>query len=173
MVEYDEGVTIGYDSRTSVGQSYFEKEGEKVFVNNGMIFGVAGAVLDGQIIRYADLPNPEDGGWDTDKWVTNELIPAMFDALSDRSASEFYSGKVESNSHTLAVVRGRVYQIYTGGSWNRRTDQRYAIGSGSPYVIGALAARVSVREALEIAAQHDKGTGNRLRVIDSAELLGE
>lgn len=172
MVEHDTGVTIGFDSRVSWGSSYTDLEADKVFANNGIVFGVAGAVLDAQIIRYADLPDPADAGWDTDKWVTNEFIPGLRDALADHGALAAHSGKIETNNHLLAVVRDRVYQIGGDTSWVRRADRTYAIGSGSYFARGALAVKASVRQALEAAAAHDKGTGNRLRVIQAAELLG-
>lgn len=173
MVEHETGVTIGFDSRVSFGSSYNDLEADKVFANNGIVFGIAGAVLDSQIIRYADLPDPADAGWDIDKWVTNELIPELAHALDDRAAFERHSGKGWTNSHILAVVRDRVYQISSDTAWVRRTDGVYTIGSGSGYARGALSVKASVRQALEVAAAHDKGTGNRLRVIQAAELLGE
>jgi ATP-dependent protease HslVU (ClpYQ) peptidase subunit len=172
MVEHETGVTIGFDSRVSVGYTYSDLEADKVFANNGIVFGVAGAVLDAQIMQYADLPNPEDGGWDTDKWVTNELVPALMDAMDNRGALERYAGKIESNSHSLIVVRRRVYELFAGGAWIRRVSGKYAIGSGSQFAMGAMEAKVPVQHALEIAAQHDSGTGNRIRVIDLDELLG-
>ena len=68
MVETPEGVSIGYDSQVSTGYQKTELEARKVFVNNGIIFGVAGSMLDAQTIRYAPMPDPAP--------VTNAVLPA-------------------------------------------------------------------------------------------------
>lgn len=170
-IEHDGGVTLGFDSLCSVGGSGFDLSQEKVFANNGTVFGVAGAVLDANIIRYADLPSPDDAGWDVDRWVTNRLIPALMEALDTRAASERHSNKIETGNHTLIIVRGRVYEWYPDTAWTRRIDGLYAVGSGARYALGALAAGASAAGALEIAAARDRATGGRLTVIQAEELL--
>jgi ATP-dependent protease HslVU (ClpYQ) peptidase subunit len=170
-IEHEAGVTIGFDSKVSFGSGSTQMEAEKVFVNNGVVFGVAGAVLDAQILRYADIPDPEQAGWDTDRWVTNTLIPAMTSALHDRNAPTYTSGKIKTDHNALVIVRGWVYEIWSDTSWTRRVDKVYAIGSGSHFARGALSAGGSARLALEVAAKHDKGTGNALTVTNAQELI--
>jgi len=173
MVEHANGVTIGYDSLVSLGSQQASLEASKVFVNGGIIFGVAGAVLDAQIIRYADLPYPDDEDWDMDRWVTNELIPAIKDALHKEGVLASYSSKIETDSTILAVVRGRVYAIYHDTGWIRRTDCIYTVGSGGNYAMGALAAGATMQRAMRVAAENDKGTGYELTVVESEELVGK
>lgn len=172
MVEQEDDVQIGFDSRVSVGHTYDDLAADKVFVNNGIIFGVAGAVLDAQIIQYAALPDPEGGGWDTDRWVTTELIPAIKQAIGGRDALEFRAGKVSTDSHALFVVRNRVYELFYDTAWIRRVDGLYGVGSGAAYALGALAVGGELEDALEAAAAFDKATGNRLRVTSANTLLG-
>lgn len=170
-IETDEGITFGWDSRITSGWQVYDGEAPKVFVNNGMIFGVAGALLDASIIRQANLPHPDDAGWDIDKWVTNKLIPAIADALSKRGALTTTSGKVETDSSVIFAVRGRLYDLGHDLSVLRRADGVYAIGSGSTYARGAHSAGATIQKALEIAAHHDTGTGGTLHVHTEKELV--
>ena len=171
MVETPEGVSIGYDSQVSTGYQKTELEARKVFVNNGIIFGVAGSMLDAQTIRYAPMPDPAETGWDVDRWVTTELVPHIKEALHEAGILERHSGKLQTNCHVLAVVNGRVYDIYSDTGWIRRTDGLYAIGSGGNYALGALCAGASVEDALHVAVANDSGTGYPLHFVESEELL--
>lgn len=173
FVEHPDGVSIGFDSKVSWGYEHADLEQTKVFVNGEIIFGCAGDMLDANILRYAELPALAPNTWDIDRWVTNELIPAITEALHNRNAPEYKDGKIGTGGHYLVVVRGRVYQIGSDTSWVRRVNKRYAIGSGADFAMGALSANASITQALEIAAQHDSGTGHRLTVVQSAELLEE
>lgn len=170
-IESADGVTLAWDGQTSSGYHPYEGEHSKVFVNNGIVIGVAGAVLGNNILRYANLPHPDEAGWDIDRWITNTLTPAIITALSERHAIEFKNHKVETDNVLLVVVRGRVYQISWDGCWIRRTDGTYAIGSGGDYARGALSAGAGAREALEIAAQHCMGTGLTIHIKQAEELL--
>jgi hypothetical protein len=44
-------------------------------------------------------------------------------------------------------------------------DPFYAIGSGAPYALGAMAMRASPRHAIEVAACFDSGTGNDVQTM--------
>lgn len=169
MLEHSAGVTIGFDSKVVLNGNSAQMSHPKVVVNNGLIFGSAGDLLRINVLQHADLPDPADIGWDVDRWVNNELIPAMLDAFEERAMRQ--SNGVGGT--TLAVVRGRVYQIDFDGSWLRRSDNIYCIGSGSEFTRGALDARANLHEALEIAARHDNGTGYDITVTQSTQLLYE
>lgn len=172
MVEHENGVTIGYDSKVSNGYRVRELEAPKVFSNAGMVFGFAGAVLDAQLIKYAELPEITEDEWDTDRWVTNELVPWMAMTLKDREAATVSNSKLLTDNNALVVVRGRVYQIGADTSWIRLTSGIYAIGSGSAYALGALHTGSSVRDSLEVAANLDGFTGFDLHVKQHYEFLG-
>lgn len=177
MREHADGVTIAFDSRVSWDSHVAEVEYPKVFVTNGVIYGVAGDNLMNNVLRYADLPNPDvrqtlgGSGWDVDRWVNNTLIPAILDALVDRAAAVNENGKVSLDGQLLLVVRNRVYEVAGGTAWTRRVDKTYAIGSGWQFALGALSAGIGLPEALEIAATHDSGTGHTLHIVQAAELL--
>src|SRR4051812_27392917 len=171
MVESDHGVTIGFDSKVSYGWEHADLEQPKVFTNGEIVFGCSGNILDANVIKYADLPALAPDNWDIDRWVTNELIPAITEALHGRNVPQYTNGKIETGGCYLTVVRGRVYRISSDTAWTRHVVGRYAIGSGADYALGALAAGASVREALDIAQQHDSATGHRMTVVQAAELL--
>lgn len=173
MVEHADGVSIGFDSKVSYGWEHADLEQPKVFANGEVVFGCSGAVLDANVIKYADLPALAPDNWDVDRWVTNELIPAITEALHNRNVPQYKNGKIETGGSYLAVVRGRVYRISSDTSWTRHVSKRYALGSGADYAIGALAAGASIRKALEIAQQHDSATGHRMTVVQASELLNE
>jgi len=165
-------VKVAYDSQVSYGSRREEGEFEKVFVNNGNVFGVAGALRDSNILKYAPLPAIPDEEWDVDKWVVTALIPAMKDALDLRNASHYRNNELETDSHILVAVRGRVYEIGSDMSSFRNTDGVYAIGSGSNFVAAALMAGAKLDQALQIAAELDSGTGYGLKLTSTARLLG-
>lgn len=41
----------------------------------------------------------------------------------------------------------------------------YSVGSGSPYAMGALAMGATPKEAIQVAARFDSGTGNKTEVV--------
>lgn len=163
------GVQIGYDSLCTSYDS-FDLEQHKVFVNAGMIFGVAGRLLISTELKHADLPTPPADPSKVDKWVTARLIPklrALLNEIAPRRGEDGFGMQI------LAVVHGRVFEISGDTGWHRRTDGLYAIGSGSPYAFGALSAGSSMRDALTIAASVDPGTGGRLTVTTDKEMLSK
>jgi ATP-dependent protease HslVU (ClpYQ) peptidase subunit len=171
MREHETGVTIGFDSQVSMGWQAEDLEQPKVFVNRGIVYGVAGALVDSNTLKYADLPSVAEVDWDVDRWVATRLLPAIRGALQAAGVLEVNNGKIKSGCSILAVVKGRVYNIGHDTAFSRNTKGIYAIGSGSDYALGAMAADATIRQALDIAAAHDMGTGGRLTVTQANELL--
>lgn len=194
-VETPEGVTFGWDSQITYNHRATYDD-IKVFPNGGVVFGVSGDVRYGNILRYMDIPGqkPDDGWWDVDRYVTNELIPAMQKAFKDADAAKISDSKIDTDFTALIYVQGRVYDIASDLSWNRSNDGVYAIGSGARYALGALKSMppiydknsainlsdpdlsatgyLGVRRALEVAAELDLYTGGDLHVKAAKEILG-
>lgn len=162
------GVEIGFDSLCT-GHNAFDLEQKKVFVNGGIVFGVAGRLLLATELKHADLPRvPAESTVDIEKWITARLIPKLRQLLNEvapRRTEDWYSMQI------LTVIQGKVYEISGDTGWHRRKDGIYAIGSGSPYAFGSLSAGSSVEDALRVAASVDPGTGGRLTVTTAKELL--
>lgn len=160
-------VTFGYDSLCTGGDS-FELEREKVFSNNGIIFGIAGRLLLNAEFKHANFPTPPKNPQLTDKYVTVSLMPhirRLLNELAPRRSEDEFSMQI------LVVVNNRIYEIGCDTSWMRRVDGLYAIGSGSPVALGALKHGASIEEALVIAAENDPYTGGRLTVANADTIL--
>ncbi len=157
-IETPTGVTLGWDTQITHGARRVGG-GPKVFVNNGVVVGCSGDVLDHNIIQYANLPDPATADWDIDCYMSRDLLPAILAALNKREAAEKHSSKAQSNSMAIIVVRGRAYMISDDLSWYRVESGHYAIGSGSYFALGALAHGATIPEALAIATSLDVYTG--------------
>lgn len=161
------GVEIAFDSLCT-GYDSFDLEQNKVFVNNGIIFGVAGRLLIATELKYADLPTPPKSSAGIEKWLTSRLVPKirqLLNEISPRRSGDGFSMSI------LVVLHDKVYEISGDTGWHRRKDGLYAVGSGSPYAFGVIANGGSVGEALSVAASVDPGTGGRLTVTTASELL--
>lgn len=166
--ETPNGVQIGFDSLCT-GYDSFELEQKKVFVNNGVIYGVAGRLLVATELKQADLPAPpSDPNANIEKWLTVRLLPHLRRILNEvapRRGDDSFSMQI------LVVIHNKVYEIGSDTCWTRRTDGTYTVGSGSPYAFGALATGASVSHALRVAAEVDPYTGGRLTVTTADALL--
>ena len=166
--ETSKGVEIGFDSLCT-GYDSFDLEQNKVFVNNGIIFGVAGRLLIATELKHADLPAPPLSTVGIEKWITSRLVPKIRQLLNEiapRREDDGFSMSI------LMVIQNKVYELSGDTGWHRRRDGLYAVGSGSPYAFGVIANGGSVGDALRVAASVDPGTGGRLTVTTSDALLG-
>jgi len=165
--ETPKGVEIGFDSLCT-GYDSFDLDQKKVFVNAGMVFGVAGRLLLATELKHADLPTPPETG--VEKWLTARLVPKIRQLLNEIAPRRNGDG---FGMQILIVIHNKVYEISGDTGWHRRTDGLYTVGSGSPYAFGAMAAGGSVRDALQVAASVDPGTGGRLTVTTASTLLAD
>ncbi len=156
-------VELGWDSLCT-GNDSFELEREKVFTNNG----VAGRLLLNAELKHAQMPSVVKDPALTDKWLTSSLMPHLrrvVDVVAPRRGHDEYEMQI------ILVINNRVYEVGVDTSWMRRVDGMYAIGSGSPYAMGAMKNGASIADALKIAAHIDPYTGGRLTVTDSTTVL--
>jgi ATP-dependent protease HslVU (ClpYQ) peptidase subunit len=167
--ETSNGVEIGFDSLIT-GYDSFDLDQNKVFVNNGIIFGVAGRLLISTELKHADLPAPPASPEGIEKWITSRLVPKIRQLLNEiapRRGDDGFSMAI------LMVIHNKVYEVSGDTGWHRRKDGLYAVGSGSPYAFGVIANGGSVKDALRVAASVDPGTGGRLTVTTATKLLTE
>lgn len=159
-------VEIAYDSQCT-SHDAFELEREKVFVNNGIIFGVAGLLLLNAELKHAQFPSvPKDPAM-VEKWLTVTFMPhfrKILDSIMPRRDDIV-------NMAILVVIHNKVYEVGCDTSVGRRVDGMYSIGSGSPYAFGAMAHGAQLGDALKIAADTDPYTGGRLTVTTAKKLL--
>jgi hypothetical protein len=165
--ETPNGVQIAFDSLCT-GYDSFDLDQNKVFVNAGMIFGVAGRLLIATELKHADLPTPPTASAGIEKWITSRLVPKIRQILNEIAPRRDSDG---FGMQILVVIQGKVYEISGDTGWHRRKDGLYTVGSGSPYAFGVLANGGSVGAALRVAASVDPGTGGRLTVTTDKALL--
>lgn len=168
-IEHADGVTFAYDSQVTSGGGGFTRhdDQQKVFQNGELVFGIAGSVLDAQIIEHMDIPSiKKRHAGNLDAWVTNRLIPSIRENLAAHGALEVDKQQTFADVHALACVRGRIYRIGSNTAWTRREDGVYAVGSGSHFAMGALGMGASARKAVKVARANDLYTGGPIRTIE-------
>lgn len=166
------GVEFASDSQTSWGMHKIMGT-NKVFANGQVVFGEAGSVRGGDVLRYMKVPkfNESIKGVEVDRWVYTKLIPAISKALQDGQASVSKDGETWSGNHFIAAVGGRAYYISGDFAVVRDPSGIYGIGSGSQFAIGAIAAGATLKEAVTIAAKLDSGTGGKVNVAAAKDLI--
>lgn len=163
MVEKKNRVEIAFDSKVSSGHSTDSLEQPKVFKNNGIVYGVAGAVRFANEIELVNVQPPAEDvtGSDLDKWVQSVLIPR----LQVAGAKCDPVGAFWSEMQMLVAVNHRVYMIGSDFSRVRLTSGLYAIGSGSPYAMSALEHGKTAKEAVEYAGRKDPWSGFEVKTM--------
>jgi ATP-dependent protease HslVU (ClpYQ) peptidase subunit len=163
-------VVFASDSQTSWGNRK-SFSAEKVFTNSGIMFGACGDVRVSNVFKAATLPTPEASlrkRGDIFRWLVNELIPALQKALEDAGTLTARDGETSNRGSFLVAVNHQCFELSGDFAVTSETSGRYAVGSGSDFALGALAAGATPQEAVKIATQLDAYTGGKVRVVNSA-----
>lgn len=168
MVQRDGDVELGWDSLATQGNEQSSMVAPKVFVNNGVIYGVSGGLLVRNAFEYGEFPSYQGG--DPMRWLVTKWVPVVKKMIED----EPKIGWEEDGSlpwSALIVVGGQAFDIDLTLSPYQSQSGIYAIGSGSSYALGALYAGVDVMEALHVAAKVDAFTGGPMTVCWASKYL--
>lgn len=187
-VETENGVVLGVDSQISslddeggvMSMSTVPRVWSKVIKFDGYAIAVAGDTralnllahaFDGPSYKTTKLSN-------SDRWLTTTLIPALKETLEQHDyAIGGVSNKAASQgSQFLVATVNHAYIIEGDWGWAADRSGLYAIGTGSPFALGALHATVSrnsslsvatkaANKALSVAAALDPYTGGPFHVI--------
>jgi ATP-dependent protease HslVU (ClpYQ) peptidase subunit len=177
---------IGTDSRISSfdegGLAYqittLGAGSSKIGYNGKYILGAAGDVRAINILHHAftpPTPSPSIKGKKLDAFITNKFIPALREcfelqgyAMPERDSSEHLA---EHGSTILVAIHGTIYVIEGDYSWTSDSSGIYALGTGAPYALGALAvlaknnqltqanAKKAILHSLQVASKFDPYTG--------------
>jgi ATP-dependent protease HslVU (ClpYQ) peptidase subunit len=149
----------------------------KVAQNGPYLIGAAGDVRAINILHHAFTPPTPPAnlkGKRLDAFMTVKFIPALRECLEKQGYSYFDK---DSNftasfaSTIITVIHSTIYVIDGDYAWASDAQGLYAIGSGSPYALGALhvlapkrkpvisTAKTIAIKALAAAAKYDSGTG--------------
>lgn len=88
----------------------------------------------------------------------------FWDLLDGKPLKE---GALHDNSELEAIElhRDGIFLYEPSGARYHIKDGFYAVGSGGPYALGAMAMGASPEEAVAIAARFDPGTGGEVEVL--------
>lgn len=85
-----------------------------------------------------------------------DTIGAVFSWLSDPVDKP---PRVKNAELIVLTSNKEIYTSYNLGGWILVDKPFYAIGSGSHFALGALAVGKSTSRSVEVASEHDPGTG--------------
>lgn len=164
FVERADRIEIAFDSKVSAGYAVEELEQKKAFKVGPVTFGVAGSLGFLNALASQNIPPmPRMTKDETDRWVQRVLLPVI-----KRAAHEYDPHNAQASrmhSVVLAAVNGYVYDVGPDFAWIRNKSGIYAIGSGAEYAKGAVRAGSSAKEAVNVAIQHDAGSGYTVHEI--------
>lgn len=120
------GVIFGSDSQVSGDLGYDTLAAPKVFKNGPYVIGVAGLLPALQAVQFADLPEPEEGLGNYDRFVRTVLIPAIRKMEDTEGLEHGKSIYLMSFCDQIYIVSGENYFLNSTHSFN-------AIGSGGQY----------------------------------------
>lgn len=160
-VQAGDAVVMGGDSAAVGGYVRTHRADPKVFDNGGYLVGFTSSFRMGQILRFADLPDPELRTGDRlDQFMMTVFVDAVRSSLADAGYATKDKDR-EAGGTFLVGVHGRLYRVgddYQVG-WSR--DGYEAVGAGWELAYGALFAtrrstspEARARRALEAAAHH-------------------
>jgi len=168
-VQLDDRVILGADNQTTsgIGRKYTPPQRVKISERGKYIIAGAGDVRACDIAQVLwNPPNPTA----TDRknlyhFMLRKVIPSLKDAL------KYHEYKVDPNDSEagfllLVAIEGQVFEIADDYSVTMSNHGIYAIGTGSSYAIGALFAKATIIEALEIAAMNDIYTSGPFMIVE-------
>lgn len=164
-VKTAKGAKFAWDSQSTwQGRAILGKE--KVVQNGPVTFGVAGLGRITGILKHMDIPDRNEfhPNFDNERWIITSLVPAIRRAIQNEDVSE--PGSFDSDAHIVLFVGGDLGYLTSNLSYVTDETDTYAIGSGSPYALGALSAGVSAKRAVEIATQWDLYSGGTVKEMN-------
>lgn len=168
MVKTNDDVILGWDSLNTNGREQNSGAEPKVFVRDGIIYGVAGSIRGADLVQTADLPVYTEG--DPRLWLIREWVPAMRAELANERHLVEENGSL-TNVAFMCVVAGQPFEFDSLLSPTQNSDGIYTAGSGGDYARGALYAGASVMEALHVAGRIDAYTGGAYTVAMASRYL--
>jgi ATP-dependent protease HslVU (ClpYQ) peptidase subunit len=164
-LEHESRVYIGADSRTTTGWEASTQQRPKVFRLGTYLIAATGRCRFADLLEFGfDAPQDESGKYDT-RFMVRSFVPTLRTLLKDHGAM----GKTEETEAALGGflvgAAGHLYHVCEDFAVTSSDDGLMAIGSGSPYALGAMEARKDMPPrdrillALEVAAKFNIGCG--------------
>lgn len=138
-IAFDRHGYVAFDSQITVDNARLPYVIDKVWTLNGKIYAFAGDV-------------------------------GRMDAVIDWHQAGAVSDTAPKGDWSLLVVGGRSAAVFTDDApFASKVRAPFAMGSGGPYALGALAAGASAFDAVKIAAKYDTGTGGKVNVMHRSD----
>lgn len=158
------GVIFGSDSQVSGDLGFDTLAGPKVFRNGSYVIGVAGFLPALQAIQFTDLPEPQEGLSNYDRFVRTVLIPAVRKMEDDEGLKHGKSAYLVSFCDQIYILNGDNFFLNSRHSFN-------AIGSGGQYARAYLLGlgkdvytEEDVLQALRVAAGVDQNSSGPFHI---------
>ena len=154
-------VWLGGDSAASSRSMIEVISTPKVFKRGRFIYGFSGDYRTGQIVQHAFKEPDRRASVDPTVYMSTTYVDALRKQLAHSGALANDNGAEEANIWLLIGYAGELFYLDNGFAILRFAADYSAIGSGSDFALGALAATpnmppaLRVRRALEAAARHD------------------
>ena len=167
---------IAADSMTTYDDKpYFSKSFEKVTRKGDYVFAFAGDAIAGNIANFIWTPPKFIKTVPTDVFVQTKVLPSLRDVLKDNGYEPDTTKNPDAGFDALICINGTIYEIDQDFLWSRDDRGLYAVGSGGPLALGALAtgfsknsmkaAEFAARRAIKISADYTISVGGDVKVI--------
>ena len=178
-IQGENWAVVGYDSRVTEDNEKIytlPKESGKLVKNGNYLLGVAGDMRAINLLAHVFKPPVVSAtayGVKLDKFISTHFLPELKKCFEENS----YSKDGENDSQVIVVINGTIYEIGQDYSWAHDESGVYAIGTGSPYAMGAMLAGLEtrkktittaksiVRGALTISSRLDPNTSGPFYVL--------
>jgi ATP-dependent protease HslVU (ClpYQ) peptidase subunit len=130
-------VWIGGDSAGTSGWSITIRADQKVFRNDGFLFGFTTSFRMGQLLRYSFAPPGRKEGQDLYAYMVTDFINGIRDCLK-LGGFATKDKEAEAGGSFLVGHGGRLFQIDTDYHVGEPADGYDAVGCGNDIAVGAL-----------------------------------
>jgi len=164
------GVYLGGDSAISSNNLIQIMIDPKVWKKGRFIFGYAGTLRVGQLIKYK-LKIPPINKREPTQYMVTAFVDAMRKCLKNAGAAREEHKEEEQDNQFLIGFNGHLFEIDSAYSICEVADPYIAIGSGTEYALGSLHATVGepindrVIKALKAASYFSDSVGPPFHVV--------
>lgn len=169
-VQTDSDVLLAWDSQLTRGNEYGNMLENKVWCNNGIIFGGSGTTRLLDLIYAMEVPDYD--GSDARRWIIRTLVPEIQKAIEDslQTVLREEDGSLKDSS-LMVVVDCTVFLLDSNFSPTSTAEGLVALGSGGDYAKGAYKQGADPRSAVAIASALDPYTGGTIHFSSANELI--
>lgn len=172
--QFENGFVIAADSQfTSGGTPYRHPAMQKISRVGELWIAGAGNSSACDVIQNAWNPPRMQKDVDVYKFLISHMIPSMKSAL-DKYGVKYDSSDDAEKDNSSDFILGINRKLYMVSDWAVLMSDTgiYGIGSGSTYGVGALAAGVSIKRAMEIACEWDVNSGGSIQMVKEGVTRG-